>query len=608
MVRVVLVTVLVASTIVFAVGRDDKGQATGRPRADGDYYYVYLPSLWLDRDLDFRDEYQETGNWYRLGTAPTGHPANVFGIGPAVFETPFFLAGHAAARVTGARDDGFSEAERLLTAWASVLASVLAVWFAWRVAERRLGAPGASLVAVLLVFVGGPVFYYGTRQPAYAHPFATLFAAWLIDAWDRSHDAPRTVRTWLGLGALLGCAMLARPQLVTWALPLVVTGVADLWRAEGARSRLRVAGRLAAGAAAALLCFAPQILAWRAIYGAAYVVPQGEHFMRWDDPAWSEVLFSSRNGLLPWAPLYAIAAIGLVVGARRYPRLCAILLLEVVAQAIVNGAVWDWWAGGSVGGRRFDSVYIAFAVGLAFLVVPAVEAVRSAARHARPMIRATAASLLLTACGLLALATLWLSMSYTSRSARIQGGRAAAEVYRSRVPWPLGAIGAGGSSLTNLPARAAFAWRHQTSLAAYDEIVGVHWLFETYPGLNSRRPALTDERTIDAIPRALRRGFTRRSGAGEKGMVLATGEGRVFVGLNVRGDVTIAVKAANAAGGAFRIDWDGDVAANAPLTDAWATAQVTVARPSRGTHELTITAPPGTIVLSVRVTTASLIE
>ena len=36
--------------------------------------------------------------------------------------------------------------------------------------------------------------------------------------------------------------------------------------------------------------------------------------MRWDSPAWSEVLFSSRNGLLPWAPLMGLGA-ALALGA-----------------------------------------------------------------------------------------------------------------------------------------------------------------------------------------------------------------------------------------------------------------------------------------------------
>src|SRR4029078_9529584 len=140
----------------------------------------------------------------------------------------------------------------------------------------------------------------------------------------------------------------------------------DLRRRDGA-SRAALAGRWAAGAAAAAIVFLPPLLAWKALYGAWYVVPQGPGFLRWDDPAWSETLFSSRNGLFPWAPLYAPMAIGVLVLARDGPPLPLALLLGLFGQALANGAAWDWWAGGSFGGRRFDSAYIVFAVGGAVL-------------------------------------------------------------------------------------------------------------------------------------------------------------------------------------------------------------------------------------------------
>jgi hypothetical protein len=107
MARWVLAALLVLGTIVMALSRDDHRDPVADLHADASYYYVYLPSL-MHGDLDFTDEYRVTKNWYHLGTTPAGRRSNVFGIGPAVFDAPLFVAGHIAAWISGSRTDGFS--------------------------------------------------------------------------------------------------------------------------------------------------------------------------------------------------------------------------------------------------------------------------------------------------------------------------------------------------------------------------------------------------------------------------------------------------------------------------------------------------------------------
>ncbi|TMQ27277.1 MAG: hypothetical protein E6J90_02820 [Deltaproteobacteria bacterium] len=114
----------VAATVAFAAGKDDWGRSLREPTADAAYYYAYLPSLVLDGDLDFTNQYRVTQNWYRLGPTPIGRPGNVFGIGPAVFALPVFVVGHGLALATGARSDGFSGWETTLVLWTSIAMSL----------------------------------------------------------------------------------------------------------------------------------------------------------------------------------------------------------------------------------------------------------------------------------------------------------------------------------------------------------------------------------------------------------------------------------------------------------------------------------------------------
>jgi hypothetical protein len=564
-----------AATVAFAVGHDDWGRSLREPTADAAYYYAYLPSLVLDRDLDFANQYQVTQNWYRLGPTPLGRPGNVFGIGPAVFELPAFLVGHALARLAGARGDGFSRWETTLVLWTSIAFSLGAMWLAARLARRWVG-PTAAYAGALAAAVAGPLLYYAIRQPGYAHPCAALFATLLIERWDASYGAtPRSLRTWIVLGAASGAAALARPQLAVWAALLPLAALDDLRRRDGA-PLATLAGRWTAGAAAAVLVFLPQIVAWKALYGAWYVVPQGPGFMRWDDPAWSEALFSSRNGLFPWAPLYAPMAIGLVALARRTVRLPLALLLGLFGQAVVNGAVWDWWAGGSFGGRRFDSCYAVFAVGAAVLISAAAQLMK---RPRRPL--AAAVGLALVAAILVALATVQLAASTSVNSARITGGEPAATVWRTRIGGVRGQLAAWLSGAANAPARAVFAWRHAVALDAYDRLVGVHVLGDTYPGLNSYPDKLRD-----AI-------------AGPGRMTAPTV--RLLVGINRRG--TVALRVPIEATGEVAVRWNDDVTATRHI-DGRGAVELTGLVPRREINTLEIRAPIGSAVAPIEIRAA----
>jgi len=563
----------VAATAAFADGEDEWGRSLREPSADAAYYYAYLPSLVLDRDLDFTNQYRVTQNWYRLGPTPLGRPGNVFGIGPAVFALPAFLAGHGLAAIFGARGDGFSRWETALVLWTSIPFALGAMVLAVRLARRRVGSLAAGYAGAVVAAVAGPMLYYAVRQPGYAHPCAALFATLLIERWDASYDAaPRSRRTWIVLGAAAGAAALARPQLAVWALLLPVAALDDL-RRRGAASLGRLASRWALGAAAGALVFLPQLLAWKALYGAWYVVPQGPGFLRWDAPAWSETLFSSRNGLFPWAPLYAPMAIGVVVLARRGVRLPLALLLGLFGQALVNGAAWDWWAGGSFGGRRFDSCYAVFAVGGAALIAAGARVVAQ-----RRLVAGVLVRLGFVAALLVALATMELAAATSVTNARTGGGEPAAAVWRRKIGGVRGWLVTWLSAAANAPVRAVFAWRYAVDLGAYDRRVGVHVLGETYPGLNSYPDKL--QGTIPAPGR------------------MTAPSVRVLVGLNRRGTIALRVPVEVAA--QVAVTWNDEVTVTRDIAGT-GTVELASLVPRRGINTLEIRAPVGTVIAPIEV-------
>jgi hypothetical protein len=368
------------------------------------------------------------------------------------------------------------------------------------------------------------------------------------------------------LGSLLGACALVRPQLALWGVLLVAAAIDDL----RVRRSWTVALPWLAAAGMVVVLLSPQMVVWHVLYGDWYVVPQGAGFMRWDAPCWSEVLFSSRNGLLPWSPAYLVFGVAVVALARRQRRLVGMLALGFALQVIVNGAAWDWWAGGSFGGRRFDSTFVIFALGATSLggwivrVVPPGLAMAAGAR-----VRAIAAAAALTGLVVVALvvANLELVVQTCTTNARITGGESPAAIWQKRSDPVSGTVAGAMSSLASLPARAMFAWRHHLALDAYDRLVGVYVLGETYPGLNS----FSDLR-VTTLPAPV---FDNAGRAG------------LFLGLNRRGAIEVTIPIS----GSATVTWNGrDVGPQFRTDDL-----------ERGINELVIVKTPTAHVGAIRI-------
>ena len=160
----------------------------------------------------------------------------------------------------------------------------------------------------------------------------------------------------------------------------------------------------------------------------------------------------------------------------------------------------------------------------------------------------------------------------------------------------LGAFTGRASALASLPARAHFAWTYGRDLRAYDEIVGVHFLGETYPGLNSFQPSTEDRRTIAQIGRPLRRGIV----PGADGtFAIPSGRARLFVPLNRTGGVRIAVSLAHPAGGEVVLRWNVTEVVRAKVPRTPEPVELVSHRLERGVNLLDLRVPPGTQIVGL---------
>ncbi len=336
-------------------------------------YYVYLPSLIFDRDLDFADEYEHfRGIGYVAPDqelTPTGRMPNPYSIGVALLWLPFFLCGHVAALATGSAANGLSAPYGVAIYISNVVYGFAGIVLIYRLTERVF-ARGVALMSVTLIwFASGVLYYLFPLSPMSHMPsmfIVTLFViVWLVRREEMS------LWSYVALGALGGLAALVRWQNALF-LVLPAADLASELRRRGVK-RETVLQVLVMGAVF-LVVFSPQMIVWKVLYGGFITVPQGAGFVSWFKPALFDVLLSSRHGLFSWTPVILLAVIGLFMFPKEKRQLGYLLLAAFALQLYINSVAG--WVGWSFGMRRFINCSGLFSLGLAAFLTKIQQRVR----------------------------------------------------------------------------------------------------------------------------------------------------------------------------------------------------------------------------------------
>lgn len=369
--------------------------------ADEIEYFAYLRSFVFDGDLHFENEYRHFYERDPVGLAgfkatfldrreeATGRPINFAPLGTALLWSPFYLAAHGgvlAARALGSAvpADGYSTPYVAAACLASAIYAFAGLLLIHFVLRRWAGAsePAATL-SVLALWLGTPLLYYVTLAPGFAHACSLFVTALVVLLFLRAREGPQDrprLREWAAVGAAVGLAALVREQ---DGLLIVIPGTFLLLQLR--RAPWLAVRRGLVTALSAALVFAPQLFAYRALNGRFGPSRLVGRKMSYGSPHFLEVLFDPAHGLFFWAPLLALAVIGLALALRRRPAVTALLALGLLAQAWINGCIESWSQAGAFGSRRFVGITVVFAWGLAALVEVALP------RLGRPAVAAALA-------------------------------------------------------------------------------------------------------------------------------------------------------------------------------------------------------------------------
>ncbi len=309
---------------------------------DGIFYYSWLRSIVIDRDIDFANEYAH--EQVLQPKTKNGTYGNKYSIGPALFWAPGYIATH-----TIVRGDGWSLPYQIAVGMTSVLAAIAGI----AMLTKHITLPQPVISLVLLLVAGATnLLFYGSIDAVNSHAIS-FFAAvvfLILLSQEKKH--------WFAIGLSLAFVASVRLQDMVYVIALI-----PFWR--------RVPWLLFIGGF--ILGFAPQLIVWQTLYGTlANPYLAGGETVDVFHPHVLDVLFSPQSGLFLWTPIVAVGVIGLMLphlGRGKSFTQNRYVYLAIFCVQLYLVASWStWWQGASVSGRMFVSVLPIIAIGLSRVI------------------------------------------------------------------------------------------------------------------------------------------------------------------------------------------------------------------------------------------------
>lgn len=337
-------------------------------------YFAYLRCAIIDHNLDFENDFRRF-NLPDLANAKTsqGLTGNLWSVGPAILWAPAFMVGHGLSLLLNTLGfsvptDGISFVYDFFIVFASMGYGLFGLLFIYRFL-RFFFTPLISFMAFFILFYASALIFYEFNEPTMSHILTVFAVSGFTYYWYKTWQI-KNYKDWLFLGLWGGLVILIRPQDIFFILfPIAAEAFSLAWQNKKLAFSF-FSGSLLLSLTMAI-CFIPQMLAWKILYGSFLTIPQGSGFMQWGKPQIFPLLFSTNHGLITYTPIVFFSLLGLFLFNRENKRtrfLFWSFIAIFLAELYINSVVSDWNAGWSFGARRFLSCSIIFAWGLGNLL------------------------------------------------------------------------------------------------------------------------------------------------------------------------------------------------------------------------------------------------
>jgi hypothetical protein len=333
-------------------------------------YYMYLPSTIIYNDATqlkwlpaIDSQYTVIGGWqYQTIKEKNGNFVFKYLGGVALMELPFFLVGHAVAKMTHYPPDGFSAPYQYALLMAAFFYAFLGLFLLRRFLLFYFDDKTVAFTLLLLTLATNWVQYVAVDS-AMSHVYIFPLYALILLLSKKWQEKPSS-KTAFFIGLTIGLATICRPtEAIMLFIPLLWhkhTKVAATAKwAQVRRNKSHVFITILGG----ILAVLPQIIYWK-IASDKFIVDTGSKWVFLNP--YFRVLFGFEKGWFVFTPVTILFVLGLFF-IKKYPFSKAVITFCLLNIWII--IAWDdWHYGASYSCRALMQSYPVFALPLAIFI------------------------------------------------------------------------------------------------------------------------------------------------------------------------------------------------------------------------------------------------
>jgi hypothetical protein len=316
---------------------------------DGAGYYLYLQEMFIE---NYKTDGAATNVFLENGGI-----GNVYPIGVALLESPFFLIARSISDLAGLHHrEGLNDIFQLFSAISSAFYFLLGTYFLYKIILKLTNKINLIIVLLSIIYGTNLLFYAsGTWGLNYTHiySFALISLFLYVIPIFYSCNKKSTLYYSILIGILIGIITMTRLQNCTFVLVFLLYDVKSF--TELKLRVIKYTPYFIISCLISLVTFFPQMYWWYTHTGKWLINLYGESggYFNWTKPELLNFTFSVHKGLFFWTPLWLLACLAIWLNDQiakkwRYP-IALFLLLKIYICAS-----WWWWSyGGSFGQREF---------------------------------------------------------------------------------------------------------------------------------------------------------------------------------------------------------------------------------------------------------------
>lgn len=367
--HLIIFLVILLGCIFILLGRLYKtNSAVG---GDAVYYYTSLRSIIIDRDINFKNEFEYfynqrspyTGNRklpFILPENPeTGNQPTKYPIGSAVFLIPPFLLTHSILSTLqgvgiGVTADGYNIIYQSSAALGSLLYAFLGLILIYSLG-KKIFEPKIAFLATLAIWLATPLIYYMTLEPLTSQPISFFSVSAFVYLWYTTRNN-RKLYQWISLGIIGGLMSIVRYQDSLFLLIPIV---------DQFRKLIPNLSKIFLFLFFAALIISVQLNINNYLFGSPFRTGEGDAgFPYLLSPKILYTLFSFERGLFVWSPVLVFASVGLYWFIRKFRLAGILLIISFFLQVYIVSSWIDPTQGDSFGNRILINSNVIFALGL----------------------------------------------------------------------------------------------------------------------------------------------------------------------------------------------------------------------------------------------------